>query len=110
MSQYFDNMKDNLRIMQEFESSGTDEESSLAMKALRPNMDNFENSNQKFKDIVAKESARRKKLMYSNKTVYSISRNRQRMNKTFLETDSNLKKDKYDLPQNELIKRYNKIN
>jgi len=46
------------------------------MKALRPNMDNFENSNQKFKDIVAKESARRKKLMYSNKTVYSISRNR----------------------------------
>ena len=45
MSQYFDNMKDSLRIMQEFESSGTDEESSMAMKALRPNMDNFENSN-----------------------------------------------------------------
>ncbi|CDW75762.1 UNKNOWN [Stylonychia lemnae] len=107
MAQYFDNMKDSLRIMKEFESSGTDEESSSAMKALRPNVKNFENSSQKFKEVVAQESARRKKMMYSNKNFYSITKDFNKMNKTFITQDQSTKKDKIIIPQNELIRRYN---
>lgn len=66
MGKYFENIKDNLKIMQEFESSETEEESSSAMKALRPNLIVSKVSH-KFKDVLAQESARRKKLMYSNK-------------------------------------------
>ena len=36
MGKYYSGIKDQLRISQAFESSGTDEESTVAMKALRP--------------------------------------------------------------------------
>ena len=52
IGKYYSTVKDNLKIMQEFESSETDEESSYAMKALRPQL-GLKNGSQKFKDIVA---------------------------------------------------------
>lgn len=37
MGKYYDNIKDKLYVAKAFESSETDEESSLAIKALWPN-------------------------------------------------------------------------
>ena len=47
MDKYFTGMKDNAKIMKEFESSGTEEESASAMKKLRPD------AILKFKDILS---------------------------------------------------------
>jgi hypothetical protein len=47
MDKYFTGMKDNVKIMKEFESSGTEEESASAMKKLRPD------ALLKFKDILS---------------------------------------------------------
>lgn len=61
MGKYFDNIKENLKIMQEFESSETEEESSSAMKVLRPNLLGVSRVNTKFKDIVAYESNKKER-------------------------------------------------
>ena len=47
MGRYYHGMKDTLKIQKAFESSDTEEESSMAMKALRPKA-----NKSKFKDLV----------------------------------------------------------
>lgn len=73
MGKYYSQIKDNIKLMKEFESSGTDEESTQAMKALRPK------TSFKFKEYLAKESERRKKMMYHNKNYSSVAKRLQQM-------------------------------
>jgi hypothetical protein len=55
MGGYYDRMKEKLKIVKAFESSETEEESTVAIKALRPKNKN------KFKDLLERESSYKKK-------------------------------------------------
>lgn len=55
MGGYYDRIKEKLKIAKAFESSETDEESTVAILALRPKNKN------KFKDFLDRESSQKKK-------------------------------------------------
>eukprot|EP00347_Sterkiella_histriomuscorum_P017727 403348226 len=103
MGKYFQNIKENLKIMKEFESSETEEESQSAMKILRPQLA-VGRTNSKFKDIVAIESEKKNKKNKSYKYYQAVTKNLDRLNQTF---QSEQKTDKKMLSQNELLRKFN---
>lgn len=66
MDKYFDGIKDNLNIVQALESSDTDEESSSAVKKLRPK------NQHKVKEIVQEEDEKRQAQIYHNRNYSPI--------------------------------------
>jgi hypothetical protein len=70
MTSYFDMMKEETQIVQALESSDTEDESSFALKRLRPRdvmVSQEKGRTLKFKDLIRMENHRIEKMKYENK-------------------------------------------
>lgn len=103
MGTYFVNMKETIKIEKEFESSGTEEESSQAMKILRPGALGHKTSS-KFKEILAERKEKRNQAASTSKV--SDSKLQDLMSKTFF---TEKKERSKILSQNELLKRHQNL-
>ena len=70
MTNYFEMMKEETQIVQALESSETEDESSFALKRLRPRdvmLSQEKGKTLKFKDLIKMENQRIEKMKYENK-------------------------------------------